>query len=136
MVPELCAVRLNGEQDVTDSHLAWRHKRQVPSMTSPIIVGDEVYFVSDQGVLSCLDASSGELWWQKRLTGNFSASPLFADGKLYFCSREGATTVLRPGKEYDELAINQLDGQLMASPAAIDDALLLRSDTHLYRVGK
>ena len=136
MVPELCAVRIGGEQDVTDSHLAWRHKRQVPSMTSPIIVGDEVYFVSDQGVLSCLDASSGELLWQKRLTGNFSASPLFADGKLYFCSREGATTVLRPGKAYDELAINQLDGQLMASPAAIDGALLLRSDTHLYRVGK
>jgi outer membrane protein assembly factor BamB len=136
MVPELCAVRTSGEQDVTDSHLAWRHKRQVPSMTSPIVVGDEVYFVSDQGVLSCLDASSGELLWQKRLTGNFSASPLFADGKLYFCSREGATTVLRPGKEYNELAINQLDGQLMASPAAIDGALLLRSDTHLYRVGK
>jgi outer membrane protein assembly factor BamB len=136
MTPELCAIRLGGKGDVTDSHQVWRHSRQVPSMASPLLVGDEIYFVSDQGVLTCLDASTGEQLWQKRLKGNFSASPLYADGKIFFCSREGETTVLRPGRKYDEVAVNVLSGQLMASPVVLGDTLLLRSDSHLYRIQK
>jgi outer membrane protein assembly factor BamB len=136
MTPEVCAVRIDGEGEVTQSHQVWRHKRQVPTMSSPILVGGELYFVSDQGVLTCLDAARGDQLWQKRLKGNFSSSPLYADGKLYFCSREGETSVLRPGRKYDEVAVNTIPGQWMASPVVIGDALLLRSDSHLYRIAK
>ena len=136
MTPEVCAIRIDGSGELSDSHAIWRYKRQGPTMSSPILVGGELYFVSDQGVLTCLDAASGEQLWQKRLKGNFSSSPMHADGKLYFCSREGETTVIRPGRKYDELAINVLPGQLMASPVVVDNSLLLRSDTHLYRIQK
>jgi outer membrane protein assembly factor BamB len=132
----LCAIRLGGSGDITESHQVWRHSRQVPSMASPLVVGNQIYLVSDQGVLTCLDAGSGEQRWQKRIGGNFSASPLFADGKIYFSSRDGDTTVIRPGDDFDEVAVNTLSGQLMASPVALDNALLLRSDTHLYRIQK
>jgi outer membrane protein assembly factor BamB len=132
--PELCAVRLGGSGDITDSHLAWRYSRQVPSMSSPLVVRDQLYFVSDQGVLTCLDVASGKQLWQERLKGNFSASPLYADGKAYISSRDGETTVFRPGSNYDEVAVNVLSGQLMASPVVLDNVLLLRSDTHLYRI--
>lgn len=136
MTPEVRAVRIDGSGDVTESHELWSCKRQVPTMSSPILVGGELYFVSDQGVLTCLDAGSGEQLWQKRLKGNFSASPLCADGKLFFCSREGETTVIRPGRTYNEVAINTLTGQFMASPVVIGSALLLRSDSHLYRIAE
>jgi outer membrane protein assembly factor BamB len=104
-------------------------------MSSPIVVNDQVYFVSDQGVLTCLNAATGNQIWQKRLKGNFSSSPLFADGKLYFSSREGETSVIRPGSSFELLAVNTIPGQIMASPVALENALLLRSDSHLYRVG-
>lgn len=136
MQPQLIAVRTDGEGDVTASHIAWKIPKQVPTMPSPIVVGEEIYYVTDQGVLSCANASNGEVLWTKRIAGNYSASPMLADGKLYFSSRDGKTTVLRPGKEYDEIAVNTLDGQHMASPAIFDESLLLRTNTHLYRIGK
>ena len=86
-------------------------------------------------MLSCVDSDSGEINWVKRLGGNYSASPILADGLLYFCSHEGKTTVVRANaEEYEEVAENQLDGQLMASPIAINGSLYVRSDKHLYRV--
>ena len=136
MQPQMIAIRLDGEGDVTASHIAWKIPKQVPTMPSPIVVGDEIYYVTDQGVLSCANASTGEVIWSKRIAGNFSASPMLADGKLYFSNREGKTTVLKPGKEYTEVAVNTLDGQHMASPAVFDESLLLRTNTHLYRIGK
>lgn len=135
MQHQLWAIRVDGQGDVTDTHVVWRVKRQVPAMPSPIVIDNEVYMVSDQGVATCLDALTGEQIWQQRVEGNYSASPLFADGKLFFCNREGRTTVVLPGREYREIAVNLLDGQLMASPVAVDGALLLRSQSHLYRLG-
>ena len=136
MQPQLIAIRTDGEGDVTKSHIAWKIPKQVPTMPSPIVVGEEIYYVTDQGVLSCANAANGETLWSKRISGNYSASPLLADGKLYFSNREGKTTVLRPGKEYDEVAVNTLDGQHMASPAVFDETLLLRTNTHLYRIAQ
>ena len=136
MQPQLIAIRTDGEGDVTASHIAWKIPKQVPTMPSPIVVGDEIYYVTDQGVLSCANATNGEVIWSKRIAGNYSASPMLADGKLYFSNREGKTTVIRPGKEYDEIAVNTLDGQHMASPAVFDESLLLRTNTHLYRIAK
>jgi outer membrane protein assembly factor BamB len=136
MKPQLWAIRLGGSGEVTETHVAWKHEKQVPEISSPIIVDSELYFVSSLGVLTCLDAHSGRERWQHRLGGNFAASPIAADGKLYFTSQEGVTTVLLPGREYVELARNQHIGQTMASPAIKGQSLLLRADRVLYCVGQ
>jgi outer membrane protein assembly factor BamB len=135
--PQFWAIRPGGRGDVTQTHVAWKFTREAPKNPSPIIVGQELYMVSDRGVLTCLDALTGEARWIERLGGNYSASPVYPvypDGRLYFCSEEGQTFVLAPGKEFKLLAANQLDGRLMASPAVAGDALFLRTDGHLYRI--
>src|SRR5206468_2283711 len=128
-------IRMGGSGDVTATRVMWTHDKQVPEISSPVIVGSEIYFVSSVGIATCLDAESGRLIWQHRLGGNFAASPLAADGKIYFVSREGLTTVIRAGREYEELARNQHFGQTMASPAVCGAALLIRADRMLYCIG-
>ncbi|MCI0359551.1 MAG: PQQ-like beta-propeller repeat protein [Planctomycetaceae bacterium] len=134
--PQLWAIRIDGRGDVTETHVAWRYEKQVPEISSPIVVGDGLYFVSSLGVLTCLDAKSGRQHFQQRLGGNYAASPIAADGKLYFTSQEGVTTVVKPGLKYEELGRSQLIGQTMASPAIAGEALLIRADRMLYCVGK
>ncbi|MGY8687083.1 MAG: outer membrane protein assembly factor BamB family protein, partial [Verrucomicrobiales bacterium] len=101
------------------AEIAWEYKRNVPTTPSPILVGEALYFVSDQGgLVTCLDAKSGELIWKERAGGNAHwASPLYGDGKLYFHSEEGLTMVLKPGQAFEKLAENQLDGLIMGSAA-------------------
>jgi outer membrane protein assembly factor BamB len=134
--PQLWAIKLGGKGDVTTSHVAWQVKKQVSAMPSPILVDDLLYMISDQGVLNCIDANTGATVWTHRVAGNYSASPLYAGGKLYFSNRDGRTTVVQPGREYVEVAVNDLDGQLMASPVALDGALLLRTRSHMYRIAE
>jgi outer membrane protein assembly factor BamB len=134
--PQLWAVRVDGARDVTESHVAWKLARQVSETASPILVGEELFFVSSKGVATCVDAKTGEQRWQERLGGNFNASPLYADGKLYFLSQEGQMIVLNPGRKFEPLARNQLFGQFLASPVAVGERMLLRSDSHLYLIGK
>ena len=132
---QMWAIRPDGSGDITETHVDWKRKKQIPTMPSPIIVDDKIYIVSDGGVASCFDTTSGDELWRERMGGKYSASPLFTDGRIYFCNHDGETTVLQPGSEYQEIAKNQLDGQLMASPVVVGSDLLLRSDTHLYRIG-
>jgi outer membrane protein assembly factor BamB len=133
--PSLLAVRVDGHGDVTDSHVQWRLERSVPLTPSPLLVGEELYMVSDNGIASCLDARSGKEYWRVRLGGNYSASPIFAEGRIYFLSEEAETSVVAPGKQYRLLATNRLDGQALASMAVSGDSILLRTDTHLYCLG-
>ena len=133
-VPSLLAVRADGRGDVTATHTAWTLRRGVPLTSSPLLVGDELYIVSDLGVATCLDARTGEIHWQERLGGNFSASPVFADGRVYFQSEEGETTVVAPGIQYRKLATNQLDGVILASMAVANGSLFIRTHDHLYRI--
>jgi outer membrane protein assembly factor BamB len=132
---QLLAVRLDGRGDVTRSHVAWTLKRGVSLTPSPLLIGSELYLVSDNGIASCFDAQSGTMHWQQRLGGNYSASPLYADGRIYFQSEEGESTVIAPGREFKQLAKNQLDGQTLASLAVAGGAIFLRSQSHLYRIG-
>ncbi len=131
---ELLAVRPDGQGDVTDSHVAWSLKRAVPLTPSPLLVGEELYLVSDNGIASCLDAKTGKTHWQQRLGGNHSASPIFAEGRIYFLNEEGESVVIEPGKEFKKLASNQLDGQTLASMAVSGKAIFIRSSDHLYRL--
>jgi outer membrane protein assembly factor BamB len=132
--PAVLAVRPDGKGDVTETHIAWSTTRGAPFTPSPIAVGDELYVISDLGVLSCLDAKTGALLWQERLGGNHSASPVFADGRIYFLSEEGVATVIAPGKTFQKLAVNELDGATLASMAVAHGSIYIRSLTHLYRI--
>ena len=122
--------------NLTQSHVAWKATKQMPANASPLLVGDEIYTVSDQGILSCLDARSGEEIWKQRIKGSYSASPLLADGKIYVASEEGDLLVIEPGRVYKELALNHFDAKLMASPAALQSMLLVRTSQALYRFEK
>jgi outer membrane protein assembly factor BamB len=103
-------------------------------MPSPLLVGDELYLVTDKGVATCLDARTGTQHWSERLGGNVTSSPLFAAGRIFVANRDGDTFVIRPGRQYGILATNHLDGPIHASPVAVGRALLLRTDKALYRI--
>jgi len=132
--PEFYAVRVDGSGDVTETHLGWNMKKAAPLNPSPLMVGDELYLVSDNGIATCLDAVTGEQHWQERIGGNFSASPTFADGRIWLLDEDGTATVIAPGKTYQVLATNKLDGRTLATPAMVDETIFLRTDTHLYRL--
>jgi outer membrane protein assembly factor BamB len=131
----LLAVRVDGRGDVTNSHVAWRLNRGVPLTSSPLIAGDELYMVSDNGIATCVDTKTGKEHWRARLGGNHSASPIYADGRIYFLNEEGESVVIAPGKEFKVLATNRLDGPTLASMAVSGGSIFVRSQTHLYRLG-
>lgn len=133
--PSLLAVRPDGRGDVTKTQIAWTVQRGVPLTPSPLLVGDELYLISDNGIATCLDARTGSEHWKVRLGGNHSASPIYADGRIYFLSEEGESVVIAPGKQFQALAKNQIDGQTLASLAVSGGSIFLRSRTHLYRLG-
>ena len=134
--PAMLAVRVDGKGDVTKSHVAWTLKRGVPLTPSPLLIGEELYMVNDGGIASCVGAKTGAELWRARLNGNFSASPVYADGRIYFLSEEGTAIVIAPGKKFQLLATNQVDGETLASMAVSGGSIFIRSRTHLYRVGK
>ena len=119
---------------MTDQNIVWTCHRNVPTMPSPVLVGDGLFMVNDSGIASCLDARNGKLRWRHRIGGEHSASPIVASGRIYFFDREGKTVVIEPGAEYRELAVNRLGSGFMASPAVSGDAFILRTKTHLYRI--
>jgi len=132
--PSLLAVRLDGRGDVTKSKIAWKLDRGIPRTPSPLLVGNELYIVSDNGIATCVDAKTGDELWRARLGGNYSASPIYADGRIYFLSEEGETIVIAPGRELKHLATNQLEGPTLASMAVSHSSLFIRTATHLYRI--
>jgi outer membrane protein assembly factor BamB len=132
----LLAVSLDGRGDVTKSKVVWKLDRGVPLTPSPLLVGDELYLVSDNGIATCVDARTGKEYWRARVGGNHSASPIYADGRIYFLSEEGQSVVIAPGQQLKHLATNQLDGLTLASMAVAGESIFIRSDTHLYRIAK
>jgi outer membrane protein assembly factor BamB len=132
MQPELLALRIG--TGTAAPEIVWREKKGAPTMPSPLVVGDEVYMVSEKGVVTCLDARTGAVHWSERLGGNFSSSPLFAGGRIYVGNRDGDTFVVQPGRTFSLEATNRLTGSIMATPAAVGRALYLRTDAALYRI--
>jgi len=133
--PQLWAVRPDGIDDVTDTHVAWKETSGIPSRSSPLLVEDLLYVTSRQGVLSCLEARTGAVVWKDRLEGRYSASPIHAGGRIYFFNERAVCTVIRPGRKFEVLAVNRLHEQLlMASPAVAGDAFFIRTEKYLYRV--
>jgi outer membrane protein assembly factor BamB len=130
---ELFAVR-PGRGDVTATNIAWTLKRAVPHNPSPLFDAGSLYIVSDAGVATALDATTGKQRWQKRIGGSFSASPVLADGKIYFLDEDGTTTVIAAGGEYRELAKNELGERSLASMAVSGGSLYIRTEGRLYRI--
>ena len=132
----LYAVRPEGKGDVTESHVVWSRQRGVPNNPSPLLVEEELYLVGDGGIATCLNARTGATHWQERLGGNFSASPVFAEGHIYFLNEDGETTVVAAGNKFQKLAANALKGRTLASLAVSAQSIYLRSDRHLYRIAE
>ena len=130
--PKVMAIRPDGRGDVTATHVAWTLKKGAPNTPSLLLGGDELYLVSDLGIVSCVDARTGQVHWQERAASNCSASPLFADGRIYVQDEEGTGVVLKAGKQFQKLAINSLKERTLASYAVTDNALLIRTAEHLY----
>jgi outer membrane protein assembly factor BamB len=135
--PELLAVKVAGARgDVTDTHVGWTIRRSAPNTPSAIAAGGELYFVADSGIASCVDARTGEVHWSERLGGDFSASPVLAENRLYFINESGTATVLKTGKKFEVLARNELGERTLASPAVLDNTLLVRSEAHLRLIAE
>lgn len=131
---ELWAVKAGGKGDVTDTGVLWKQKAGIGKYASPILVGDLLFTAAEESFLTCVDTKTGDVVWTERVGGKFAASPIEADGRLYFPSQDGTTLVIEPGRALKVLARNTLEAGFMASPAASGRALYLRTRTHLYRV--
>ena len=137
MRPVIYAINPKGATgDATDTHIVWSYAKGAPNTPSPLVVGDELYLVSDGGIATCFDAKTGQVHWSERLGGDFSASPIAAEGRIYFQNEEGVGTVVKAGKAYEVIAKNDLGERTLASPAVADNTLFLRSKSHLWRIGK
>ena len=127
--PSLLAIDPTGAGNVTETHVVWqkKSKSQVPHTPSLLLVDEDLYLLSDTGIVSCLNAQTGEQHWRQRIGGNYSASPVWADGKIYCQSEDGDTVIFRPGRTYKEVARNQLNARTLASYAIADSALFIRT---------
>ena len=134
--PLVLAIKPDGKGDVTATHLAWSIDKAAPHDPSMVVIGDELYFIADNGILSCVDAKTGQIHYQERCTGPISASPLVADGKLYLQDEKGLGVVVKPGKTFQILAKNDLAERSLASYAVIGSDLLIRTEGNLYRIKK
>jgi outer membrane protein assembly factor BamB len=134
--PSLIAVRADGTGDVTKTHVAWTLKRGAPLTPSPLLVGDQLFVVNDGGIATCLDAKTGTTHWVQRLGGEYSASPVFADGRIYFLSEEGQATAIAPGTVFQQLATGTVDGETLASMAVSGGSIFIRTGSHLYRIAR
>jgi outer membrane protein assembly factor BamB len=135
--PTLRGVKLGGAKgDVTKTHIAWEQKKGVPTQPSPIYVKPYLYAITDGGIASCYDPKTGEQIWQERVGGTYSASPVFADGRIYFLSEAGDTTVIAADKEFKVLAKNALGEKCQASMAVSGGKLFIRSDKNLFCIAE
>ncbi len=134
--PSVLAIKVDGKGDVTATHLAWTIDKAAPHNPSMAVIGDELYFVADNGILTCADAKTGAVHYSERCTGPISASLLAADGKLYLQDEKGLGIVVKPGKSFTILAKNDLAEHSLASYAVIGSDLLIRTEGNLYRIKK
>jgi len=131
---ELWAVKIDGQGDVTETNVVWKLKTHTGKYASPLLVDGLIYTAAEESFVTCIEAATGQVVWTERIGGKYAASPIYTNGRLYFFSQEGATTVLKPGRRFEALATNTLASGFMASPAASGKAFFLRTKTDLYRI--
>jgi outer membrane protein assembly factor BamB len=124
----------NAKGVLDESHIAWQSSRNVSLKPSVIIDNGLLFMLDDGGIVSCLDAKTGSEFWRERVQGNYSASPLLAEGRLYIFSEEGKCAVLAASREFKKLGESTLPSGVMATPAIAGKAIYLRTKTDLYRI--
>lgn len=134
--PTLYAIRSSGLGDITKSHLVWETRKGVPRNSSVLVVNGMLFMAADNGVVSCLDALNGQIYWMERVAGSCSASLLLANGRIYLCDESGKTFIFKAQKEYSLIATNDLGERMLASPVAYQGSLLLRTEEGIWRIGK
>jgi len=132
--PHLMAIDPTGTGNVTKTNVKFDISRSVPHSASLLLIGKEIYMVSDGGIASCIDAMSGDIVWQERIGGNYSASPIYAAGNVYFQSEQGDATVVKANREFEIISKNSLRARTLASYAVAESALFIRFDGGLVRV--
>jgi outer membrane protein assembly factor BamB len=131
---EMLAVKADAAGDVTDTGVKWRLKTHIGKYASPLLVDGLIYTAAEESFITCIEASTGQVVWTERVGGKFAASPVYADGRLYFFSQSGSAPVLKPGRTFELLANNTLEDGFMASPAVSGKAFFLRTKSNLYRI--
>jgi outer membrane protein assembly factor BamB len=131
----LVAVRLGGTGELAPTEIVWKQTQGTPDSSCPVVWHDLLFWISDNGFAHCCDARTGELQWKERLVGDFKASPLAAEGRIYFLNRSGVCTVVAAQPRFEKLAVNQLDTEPLASPAVSDGRIYLRGYEELYCIG-
>jgi outer membrane protein assembly factor BamB len=131
---QVLAIRPDPDGRATEKNIVWRLHRAVPARASLLLVDDLIFMVNDNGIASCVAAETGEVVWTARVQGEYSASPIWAAGRVYFFNETGKTTVIEPGRQFKVLAENQLGDGFMASAAVDGNAFILRSRSSLYRI--
>jgi len=133
------AFRLGGQGDMTQKSFLWRYQKSLPNVPSPLLYKDVLYLMKEGGILTALDPLTGKVLKQGRLQGalgDYFASPVAADDKVFTASHESKVTVLKPGGQWEVLAINDLGEECNATPAIADGRLYIRTRNTLYCFGK
>jgi outer membrane protein assembly factor BamB len=131
----LFAIKAGGSGDLTDAHIRWQYKGATPDASSPVVSNGLVFLATLAGAAICLDDSNGKELWKERMGEAFRATPLVAGGKIYFFSKEGRATVIEAAREFKRVAQVDLGEEIIASPAAADGSLFVRTKEHLWRIG-
>lgn len=134
--PNLLAIRLPEQTgDLTDTHIAWETDKSAPHTPSMIVVNSGLYFISDNGILTCADPDTGDVHWSERVRGNYSASPVAVGNNIFWISESGKVTIIEAStKAYTVIAENDLEERTLASPAVLDNTLLIRTQDHLWKI--
>ena len=128
------AVDPNGRGDISETHVKWMVEEEVPQIPTPVIVEGKMYMVHDRGMVTCLDALTGNVLWKEKLRGNFNASPIYAAGNIYFFNVKGDCTIVKPGNDFQKIAENSIGETVKAVPAFVANRMILRTDRYLYAI--
>jgi outer membrane protein assembly factor BamB len=129
------AIRPGGRGDISRTHIVWHVPTGAPYISSLVFYDGLIYMAGDVGVVTCVDARTGERVWRERLGGIYTASPIAGDGKIYFMSESGETIVLNAGRKPDVISRNTIDGRVLASPAISGGRLFIRTDDAVMAIG-
>ncbi len=131
---ELLAVDPDGKGDIAASNILWRVRFPVLQLLTPLVKDGLIYTVDSEGTLLCMDAKTGETVWSEKLKGKYNSSPVYIAGHIYFNSIRGETLVIKEGRELEMVAQNSLDGDIWATPAVVNGAILMRTSKYLYKI--
>jgi outer membrane protein assembly factor BamB len=131
----LLAVKPEISGELSEKAIAWQAEQDTADASSPVVWKGLLFFTTDNGFAQCYDAKSGERKWKERIPGDYKASPVAADGRIYFLSRDGLCTVIAASEKFEKLAANRLDGDTNASPAVADGRIYIRTSKGLYCIG-